>query len=239
MKRLTLLAVLVSMLCAGPVVASAQGIEKGDQMVSVFLGGAAPLNESGIQSEALTGDPIANAELDWGDGAVSYGVQYMYALTSHFALGLEYNGNSFGEAEYEREYFWNVNNWGEDEVDSKMSVHNFMVAGRYTVNPQANTRFYIPFGLGIASSKATFDLSYAEMRGGILDRDHASISKNSTSFAYYLGLGVEGRLNDHLVWGIEGRYQAFEFDYSKFSSEFGDKENLSYFALLFKLGYRF
>lgn len=226
------------MLCAWPVAASAQGIEKGDQMVSVFLGGAAPLNESGVNSEALTGDPIANAELDWGDGALSYGVQYMYALTPHFAIGAEYNGNSFGDAEYERTYFASASNWGEDEVESKMNVQNFMVAGRYTFNPQANTRFYIPLGLGMASSKATFSLSYVEMAGGLLDQDSSSTSQRSTSFAYYIGLGMEGNFHNNWVWGLEGRYQAFTFDYGKFSDEYG-KEDLSYFALLLKLGYRF
>ncbi len=238
MKKLTLFAVLLSMLCAWPMDGSAQGIEKGDQLVSVFLGGSAPLQESGVRSESITGDSLGNAELDWGDGAASYGVQYMYALTSHFAIGAEYNGNNFGEAEYEREYFFNTANWGEDEIDSKMNVQNFMVAARYTFNPQANTRFYIPLGLGIASSKATFDYNYAEMSGGALDRDSSSTSKTSTSFAYYLGLGMEGQINDNWVWGVEGRYQAFTFDYGKFSNEYG-KENLSYFALLFKLGYRF
>lgn len=226
------------MLCAWPVAASAQGIEKGDQLVSVFLGGAAPLNESGVNSEALTGDPIANAELDWGDGALSYGVQYMYALTPHFAIGAEYNGNSFGDAEYERTYFASASNWGEDEVESKMNVQNFMVAGRYTFNPQANTRFYIPLGLGMASSKATFSLSYVEMAGGLLDQDSSSTSQRSTSFAYYIGLGMEGNFHNNWVWGLEGRYQAFTFDYGKFSDEYG-KEDLSYFALLLKLGYRF
>ena len=238
MKKLMFLAVLISMLCAWPVAASAQGIEKGDQMVSVFLGGAAPLNESGVNSEALTGDPIANAELDWGDGALSYGVQYMYALTPHFAIGAEYNGNSFGDAEYERTYFASASDWGEDEVESKMNVQNFMVAGRYTFNPQANTRFYIPLGLGMASSKATFSLSYVEMAGGLLDQDSSSTSQRSTSFAYYIGLGMEGNFHNNWVWGLEGRYQAFTFDYGKFSDEYG-KEDLSYFALLLKLGYRF
>ena len=238
MKKITLLAVFLSMLCAWPTAVSAQGIEKGDQMVSVFLGGAAPLQDSGVHSESITGDAIGNSVLDWGDGAASYGVQYMYAITPNFAIGAEYNGNNFGEAEYEREYFLNTSNWGEDEVDSKMNVNNFMVAGRYTVNPQANTRFYIPLGLGIATAKATFDYSYAEMIGGLLDRDSSSASKTSTSFAYYLGLGVEGNINENWIWGVEGRYQGFQFDYGKFSDEYGT-ENLSYFALLLKLGYRF
>ena len=238
MKKRMFLAVLIGMLCAYPAGVFAQGIEKGDQMVSVFLGGAAPLQDSGVYSSVITGDDFAKEELAWGDGAASYGVQYMYALTPHFAIGAEYNGNNFGDAEYEREYFINTNNWGESEIDSSMNVHNFMVAGRYTFNPQSNTRFYIPLGLGMASAKASFDYSEVINDSGRFDLTNASISKSSTSFAYYLGLGVEGNINNNWIWGVEGRYQAFAFDYGKFMEGL-DKENLSYFALLFKVGYRF
>ncbi len=238
MKKITLLAVFLSMLCAWPTTASAQGIEKGDQMVSVFLGSAAPLNDSGVSAYSVTGEAVDTSTLDWGDASTSYGVQYMYALTPHFALGAEYNGNNFGDAEYEREYFVDWNNWGETEVNSKMDVQNFMVAGRYTVNPQSKVRFYIPLGLGVASSKATFDFNEVINMAGRLDRDNASVSKRSTSFTYYVGLGLEGTFSQNWIWGVEGRYQGFQFDYGKFSDEYGTK-NLSYFALLLKLGYRF
>ena len=238
MKKITLLAVFLSMLCAWPTAASAQGIEKGDQMVSVFLGSAAPLNDSGVSAYSVTGEAVDTSTLDWGDASTSYGVQYMYALTPHFALGAEYNGNNFGDAEYEREYFVDWNNWGETEVNSKMDVQNFMVAGRYTVNPQSKVRFYIPLGLGVASSKATFDFNEVINMAGRLDRDNASVSKRTTSFTYYVGLGLEGTFSQNWIWGVEGRYQGFQFDYGKFSDEYGT-ENLSYFALLLKLGYRF
>lgn len=238
MKKITLLAVFLSMLCAWPTTASAQGIEKGDQMVSVFLGSAAPLNDSGVSSVSVTGDNFGEETLDWGDASTSYGVQYMYALTPHFALGAEYNGNNFGDAEYEWEYFVDRDNWGEREVNSKMDVQNFMVAGRYTFNPQANVRFYIPLGLGVASSKATFELDEVIDMAGRFDRTNGSESKRSTSFTYYVGLGLEGTFSQNWIWGVEGRYQGFQFDYGKFSDEYGTK-NLSYFALLLKLGYRF
>ena len=238
MKKITLLAVFLSMLCAWPTTASAQGIEKGDQMVSVFLGSAAPLNDSGVSSVSVTGDNFGEETLDWGDASTSYGVQYMYALTPHFALGAEYNGNNFGDAEYEWEYFVNRDNWGEREVNSKMDVQNFMVAGRYTFNPQANVRFYIPLGLGVASSKATFELDEVIDMAGRFDRTNDSESKRTTSFTYYVGLGLEGTFSQNWIWGVEGRYQGFQFDYGKFSDEYGTK-NLSYFALLLKLGYRF
>ncbi len=238
MKKLTLLAVLLSMLCAWPVASLAQGIEKGDQMVSVFLGSGMPLNDSGVTADVVTGEDFDTDTLDWGDASTSYGVQYMYAVTPHFALGAEYMGNNFGDAEYEREYFVDWNNWGEREVDSKMDVQNFMVAGRYTVNPQSKVRFYVPLGLGIASAKATFELDDVTNEGGQIDRTNGSYSKRTTSFAYYVGLGVEGTFCQDWIWGVEGRYQGFQFDYGKFMDGL-DKKDQSYFALLLKLGYRF
>lgn len=190
MRKLTLVAVLLSILCALPVSeASAQGIKKGDQMGSVFLGASVPLQDSGIYSADITGDPVANEELAWGDGAVSYGVQYMYAISDKFAFGLEYMGNSFGESEYERSYFIDSNNWGKEDLESKMDVNNFMVARRFTANPANNIRFYIPFGLGLASAKATIDHEGDIMMGGIFGNESESSSAKTTSFSYYLGRG--------------------------------------------------
>ncbi len=238
MKRV-LLAVFVGMLCAWPVSSYAEGIKAADQMVSVFLGGSAPLQQSGIYSEDVLGDPIGNEELEWGDGAASYGVQYLYAVSDQFAFGLEYMGNSFGEAEYERSYFFDASNWGKEELESKMNVNNFMVAGRFTANPASRVRFYIPVGLGLASAKATLDYEGSLMNSGTLEHASDSSSASSTSFAYYLGLGLEGDFNENWIWGVEGRYSAFTMDYGKFDGSDYGKEDLSYFSLLFKLSYKF
>lgn len=238
MKKV-LLAVFVGMLCACPVASHAEGIKAGDQTVSVFLGAAAPLQGSGVYSEDILGDTVGNEELDWGDGAVSYGVQYMYAVSDKFAFGLEYMGNSFGDADYERSYFLDTSNWGKEELESKMDVHNFMVAGRFTANPANDIRFYIPLGLGLASAKATLDYEGSIMLGGLLDHESDSTSATSTSFAYYLGLGLEGNFNENWIWGVEGRYSAFTFDYGKFDGSDKGTKNLSYFSLLFKVAYKF
>lgn len=238
MKKLTFLAVLLSMLCAWPTPALAQGIEKGDQMVSVFLGSGMPLNKSGVTADVVTWDAFDTTTLDWGDASTSYGVQYMYAVTPHFAIGAEYNGNNFGDSEYEREYFAGPTDWGEREVDGSMDVQNFMVAGRYTVNPQAKVRFYVPVGLGIAAAKATFKFEDIINKSGVIDRDGNSMDGSSTSLAYYVGLGLEGTFCQDWVWGVEGRYQGFRFDYDKIESGLGSK-NQSFFSVLLKMGYRF
>lgn len=239
MKNL-LLAVFIGLLCVVPNVAGAQGLKAGDQTVSVFLGGAAPLQESGIYSEEILGDSVANEELDWGDVAGVYGAQYLYSVSDHFAFGLEYMGYSFDEAEYERSAYFDRYTWDKSEVDSKMQVNNFMFAGRYTVNPQNNVRFYIPFGLGLARAKATISLEEERMSvGNRYEKDEYSESASSNSFAYYLGVGIEGNINQNWLWGAEARYSAFTFDYSKFGGYEVDKKDYSYLSILLKLSYRF
>lgn len=223
MKKL-LVAVFISMLCAWPVAASAQGIQTGDQTVSVFLGGAAPTNESGIKMEYAAD---RYEELDWGDAAVSYGVQYMYAVSPYFAFGGEFNGNNFDNADYEVYSFLGYDKW-----ESKMDVYNFMAAGRFTANPQSNTRFYIPFGLGIASAKGTITKT---------DNGRSQdIDGTSTSFAYYVGLGLEGNLNENWILGAEARYQGFQFDNGKYDvDELSGKEDLGFVSVMLKLSYKF
>lgn len=40
------------------------------------------------------------------------------------------------------------------------------------------------------------------------------------------------------LWGMEGRYQSFRFDYDEFASGLGS-ENLHYVTAMFKLSYVF
>ena len=238
MKKLWL-AVLIGLMCVIPGAADAQGIKAGDQTVSVFLGGAAPLQDSGVYSEDVLGDSVGNEELAWGDSSVSYGVQYMYAVSDYFAFGLEYMGNNFEESDYERSFFFDARNWGKEELESKMDLNSFMVAGRFTANPGNKIRFYVPFGLGLTSAKATLDIESKLMTGGSLLRDDASDSASSTSFSYYLGVGIEGDINENWLWGAEARYSGFTFDYDKFDNSNLGKKDLSYMSILLKLSYKF
>lgn len=238
MKKV-LLSVFVGMLCACPMASHAEGIKAGDQMVSVFLGGAAPLQDSNISAQDVLGATAGTEKLDWGGSAVSYGLQYMYSVTDSFAFGLEYMGNSFSDADYDQTLYVSPSEWAKASLESSMEVHNLMAAGRFTTNPDKDIRFYIPFGLGVAFSKATLDLEETLVLGGRPTHNSDSVSADNTSFAYYLGLGVEGNFSNQLMWGVEGRYSAFTMDYGKFDGSDYGKEDLSYFSLLFKLSYKF
>ena len=233
-KRMFILCLAIGLIGTGPL--WAQSLQKGDQMVSGLIGFGGALGNSGVQTvSALTQKNTDN--LDWGDESVSYGVQYVYALSPYFAFGAEYNGNRFDGASYE-EYFY----WGspkeQESIDQDMDVHNFMAAGRFTFNPGAKTRVYVPFGLGVARAKATISYSLDMVENGLLTHTASSQDESTASFTYYIGLGVESHFSPHWLWGLEARYQAFEFDYSKFNDEW-NKKTLDYVSILFKVGYKF
>ncbi len=235
------LAVLVSLLSAWPAPTVAQGLQKGDQLVSVFVGAGGATNDTSLFFDFRddTGYPLGTTnDLGWGDESVALGAQYLYAVSPYWAFGAEYNANWFDGATDE------LNAWGgagqhmKAEVDQDMDVHNVMAAGRFTLNPQGSFRFYVPFGAGIAFAKSTIKNSFWEQNSGTTTYTEARQAANSRSFTYYAGLGVEHRLAGSWLWGLEGRYQSFRFDYDQFFSGLGS-ENLHYVTLLFKLSYQF
>lgn len=48
MKKLAVLGVLLSILCAWPTAVKAEGIQAGDQLASGYLGALAPLQDAGL-----------------------------------------------------------------------------------------------------------------------------------------------------------------------------------------------
>lgn len=229
MKKVLALAVFLSILCAWPTASRAEGITAGSQLVSGYLGGGAPTNESDIQVRDVSQLSYSTDKVDWGDVSVSYGAQYMYFLTSYLGIGAEVNGNNFTEAEYSIDTYR-----ASEKIKSRMDVYNFMAVGRVNFNPQSRVRAYLPFGLGLAAAESTYKYEL-EVLG--LSGD-TKLSKKDTSFAYYVGAGVEADLSNNWVLGGELRYNGFSFDNSKFDSSLS-KKDYGYMTLLFKAGYRF
>ena len=208
--------------CCFPISLLAQGIEKGDQMMSGFVGASLSAGGSGIDIDVSWGE--ANA-VDWGEGAVSYGLQYLYALNPYIAVGAEFNANNF---ESTTDTVWGYGY--EETVESKMDVYSLLAAGRLTTNPKSGFRFYIPFGVGWAFAKSSVSATAAG--------EHGSGSDTDNSFMYYLGMGLEGDVSNHWLAGLEFRYSNFTFNTSKLVRGGGD-ENYSFISLMLKAAYKF
>lgn len=231
-----LVAMLLGVSYTAPV--QAQAIAAPKQSVSVFLGGAVALGHSGLTEQQA--DPLSegNDALEWGNLAGSYGVQYLYHFQPRWALGLEYNGNFFDDATQTRGILLPPFGVWERDIDTRMDVHNIMAAGRFTLNPQSGFRFYVPFGAGIARSKATLEVTENNLFPAV--HTHERYSGKDTSFAYYLGLGMEKQFAEHFAWGLEMRYQAFWFNNAKYGLPGASgKEHHGYISALLKVAYLF
>ncbi|MBP3513198.1 MAG: outer membrane beta-barrel protein [Elusimicrobiaceae bacterium] len=227
MKRLAVLGVVLGVLFGFAASAKAEGITAGTQLVSGYLGGAAPLQESGIK------DPDFGTELDWGDAAVSYGASYLFFPSEYFGMGVEINGNNFTEAEYSVSYYGSYGKY-----KTSMDVYNYMLAFRANVNPQNRVRFYVPFGFGLTSAKGKIKVNGYEAGEGYFDGE---LSGTSNSFGYFIGAGVEADLGQsNWVLGGEIRYQGFQFDTAKYDIDgISGKEDYSYLSFMAKVGYKF
>lgn len=240
MKKLFFLAVLLGLCGAWPAGLAAQGISKGDQMVSIFAGIGGATNETALPWDLRddAGEPLSRAkDFGWGDESVSFGAQYLYALNPYWALGAEYHAHFFDGSTDELHGFGPGGQRFKATVDQDMDVHSVMLAGRFTVNPHSSWRLYVPFGAGVSFAKATINNSFWETDGSVSHAAAASQSNSSSSFTYYIGAGLEHPITDNWLWGLEGRYQSFSFDYGKFASEAG-RENLHHVTVSLKLGYR-
>lgn len=213
---------LAGLLCVLPALSYAQGIEKGDHIVSGFFGGAFSVEEASIDIPVSWGTA---QEADWGNGALSYGVQYLYAVNPYLAFGAEFNANNF---ESETDRFWS--DGYADSIKTEMDVYSLLAAGRLTLNPKSGFRVYVPFGLGVASARSSISASVPD--------GSASQSDKDTSFMYYFGFGLEGSVSEKAAVGLEMRYSRFSFDTGKYKAD-GGEENYSFLALMLKLSYKF
>lgn len=228
MKKLLALFVFLSILCAWPTASNAQGIESGNQLVSGYLGGGVPLQESGIE--------VNGTDLDWGNGGVSYGISYFVFPSAYFGIGAEISGSNFNDSEYYDAHYVQ-GHFFEESVETSMNLYNVMLAFRTNLNPQSSVRFYIPFGAGLTSAEGKVKTETS--------LGNFNMSGRTNSFGYFVGVGLEADLGQsNWMLGGEMRYNGFTFDTGKVSGDGyevrnGSKEHYSYLSFLFKVGYKF
>lgn len=235
MKKLVVFAVLLGLLVSFPFHAKAEGIEAGQHMWALSIGGAGALQKSGMKGTDLPYGLTDQEEMEWGKGGAVFGFSYLIFPSEYFGIGLEANDGFFGGEDYK------YSKAGKDyKVDTGMNVFNAMVSMRANLNPQSRFRFYIPFGAGYTWSTSLF-VSEETVGGYSKDEKyHAS----SGSLGYFGGFGFEIDLGDHWSLGGEGRYNGFTYDTDKIAKKYGGdklvgKKDYSYISVVFKASYRF
>lgn len=225
MKKVVVLAILSVLFFGLAPVAKATGIEAGTRFIGGYLGGASPLQDSGMREEGTA--------IDWGDTGIQSGISYVYFINEHLGVGAEFSGAVFAEAEY------NFYGAGLDyeNIKTSMILFNAMATARINLNPYNRVRVYIPFGLGFTSAEGKVKLAGHE--SGRYYK--GEVTGNTTSLGYFAGVGLEADLGrSNWVLGGEVRYSGFQFDTDEFFNGDGfGKKNYSYLSVLAKIGYKF
>ena len=233
MKKLAVLGILAGLLAAFPFNAKAEGIEAGQHMFTMSLGGASAVQKAGYKSSAL-GLP-SDKETEWGKRGIAGGLSYIVFPSEYLGIGLEVSDGFFGGDEYK------MSKPGHEyKIDTGMNVLNAMATFRVNLNPKSSVRIYVPAGMGYAWS--TNLLVIEDKTGGETKKD--KYHTTSGSLTYFAGLGFEIDLGSNWSLGGEARYHSFTNDTDKIGKKYNHnkligKQEYGYIAVLFKASYRF
>ncbi len=218
MKKLifTILAVTLSM----PALAQ---LTQGQHMFGGRLGLGFQLENSGVSYSD-------HDRVDWGTLGAEYGLSYYYLLTPRVGLGADLSYANFDGGELFE---------SDEDVSNKTNLFNAMLSARLTANPSNLVRFYVPFGLGLATAQQDIHI---DKHGTHYDK-----KATDTSFAWFIGAGFEFDLGRDNGWsmGLEARYNTFHYDTDKLTRHApatvsGDgNRRLSYMSFQLRVNKRF
>ena len=218
---------LVSLFLAVPLSAAAEGIEAGQNKINLYLETGFGLDRTGV--EFTEGKDYA-----WGNVGFGMGLSYFYFPSSHLGLGIDGAIKGFRGSDTTN---WEHHGHHWDCEETELSVQQFQVLGatRLYLNPESRARLYVPLGAGISVVNGEVEYS---------GDHHYSYEENyaTTSCTYYAGLGLEFEANNGLAFGLEARYNGFEYDMGKLGSRAGvpndaGRERYNYVSLVFTFGF--
>lgn len=195
MRKITVLAA-IAMLAALPVFAES-AYEKGTIVANIGAGVGIPTNEI---------DGPEGTKETWGKAGFAGEVQGLYFFNEYIAAGAHFGYNWFGKKEM-----------------LKIKGYNFMLDGKFIINPEDTYRVYIPAGIGFAKYEA--------------DADEGGSVKSDLQFAYSAGLGVETNVTPEIIVGFEAKYNGTKFKNNDDGIE--ADENLQHVSAMLKVGYKF
>ena len=197
---------------------SSLGLAEGDRLIYLMLG-------AGFSSGRVDG-------IKWGgEGGLSYGVQAISFLTPRLGLGIEFNGTSFKRAPND---YYNVEDWTTSYYNSTTSVkvitNNIMMSGRFNFMSNLNDKvnLYIPFGVGIGFAQVS--MRYASNYGSGEMKE-----ETKGEFTYFLGLGVESKIEENTFFALEARFNQQRIDLK----DLDIKSSARYVNVLAKIGWKF
>lgn len=169
-------------------------LEQGQHIINTRLGLGFQLNNSGISYTTY------DDRVNWGTLGAELGLGYQYLISKHFGIGADITIGDFDGGDFT----WSASN----NVDDQTHLYHFMLASRWTANPHARVRFYIPFGAGLTVARQDLSIKYNST-------EHYQ-KKTDTSLGLFIGAGLEFDLG-RKGWGLglETRYTTFWYDTEK------------------------
>lgn len=154
-------------------------------MLGTWLGEVMVSNDTtGVEHDAKLGDLSTGIDL-----------RVLYFLSARTAVGVHVGGEMFDPDLAS----------GLDEFFST-GIANYMFTARYYFNPQDKFKFYIPFSIGIASTKIEIEMAQKE-------------EFSDVGFALNTGVGFDYFMKDNWGLGFELRYNHNTFDDTETTSE--------------------
>lgn len=203
------------------------GIAAGDHLVKAHVGVGFGLQDSGMR---VTSDTGIDNRVDWGEKGNIYAISYHYLATDRLGIGAEVSRQFFDGTSYD-------NTMGSitDEFSAKTYLTQLMASLRWTFNPYAPVRFYVPFGVGLVHARTS-----ASFKNG---SGLQNATSRTDSLGYFAGLGMEMDLAPRVLLGLETRYTGFSFYTDRLASQLnnvsGSGKQYSALSLAVHLGYRF
>ena len=206
MKKILMVG-LWAVLLFSPFKSSAQGITAGQGTGNIYFGLGSALEKSDLE--------VDGKNLSWGNIGGEVGLSYLYFPSEFIGLGVDLHFAGFKGSQSVEDVpgWWR---WHTLKTEFSMSTTQLMAIGRLNLNPSSPVRMYIPFGAGVVLSEAKMKYSWD-------DREVYKEEDYNVSPGWYVGLGLEFDTNSALTWGVEFRYNSFQYDYSDFADFVGGR----------------
>lgn len=200
-------------------------LEQGEQMVSLRGGLGFQLNNSGISYTPYGGT------VDWGTLGGDLALSYHYFTNPYIGVGAEISRAHFSGNDL-------ANVGSNHEAEDTTVLYNFMLATRFTANPENRFRIYMPLGAGLVSARQELKINYHNL--------HHTQKATDNTFGWFIGLGLESDIGQNgWSWGFETRYNAYWFDTDKLVKnapagiEADGKRRLEYMTFSLRVSKRF
>lgn len=188
-----IVAVLIASVFVGP---SWAGLQRGNQVISINVGGAVPLTDVNVSDAGGGKEKI-------GATGPNFGGQYLYQILPNLGIGADINYSAFGD-----KTSTTFIPGGDSTISSKSLVALSIVKFHFVT--EGRVLPYVLGGLGFHNSSLKIDAKPSP--GFVWGNTRTTETRNelddsASNLALGLGAGLDIPVNESITLGVETRYQ--------------------------------